>query len=147
MRGATNWYSTSYDPATGLYYVMSVEDCSIYRRPRNGGYTWITDPLHPSMKVLRALRVEGGGIAWRVPLLGAPDHELLRRARPPPAAWFSSAKTQAARIAAVEASDGRYLWHFEANQPIKGSPMTYTVDGRQYVAIAAGSNILSFALH
>ena len=49
-------------------------------------------------------------------------------------------------IAAVAASDGRYLWHFEANQPIKGSPMTYTIDSRQYVAIAAGSNIVAFTL-
>ena len=49
-------------------------------------------------------------------------------------------------FAAVDAKSGKYLWHFEASEPWKASPITYMVDGRQYVAIASGSNILSFAL-
>lgn len=144
VRGAANWYSTSYDAATGLYYVMSVEDCSIYRKAQNGGYTWITDPLHPSRKVLRAIRVDGGEIAWQVPLLGAPDLNYSGAMATAGGVVFFGETSGG--IAAVAASDGRYLWHFEANQPIKGSPMTYTIDGRQYVAIAAGSNILAFTL-
>jgi alcohol dehydrogenase (cytochrome c) len=38
------------------------------------------------------------------------------------------------------------LWHFETNQPWKASPMTYTANGRQHVAIASGGNVLAFAL-
>lgn len=144
VRGATNWYSTSYDPDTGLYYVMTVEDCSIYRKAQNGGYAWITDPLHPAMKVLRALRVDGGEIAWKAPLLGEPELNYSGVLSTAGGVVFFGETSGA--IAAVAASDGRHLWHFEANQPIKGSPMTYTVDGRQYIAIAAGPNILSFTL-
>jgi PQQ-dependent dehydrogenase (methanol/ethanol family) len=144
VRGAANWYSTSYDPATGLYYVMSVEDCSIYRKAQNGGYTWIKDPLHPSKKVLRAIRVDGGAIAWKVPLLGAPDLNYSGALSTAGGVVFFGETSGA--VAAVDARDGRYLWHFEANQTIKGSPMTYTIDGRQYLAIATGPNILSFAL-
>lgn len=144
VRGATNWYSTSYDAATGLYYVMSVEDCSIYRKAENGGYTWITDPLHPSKKVLRGIRVDGGGIAWQVPLLGAPDLNYSGAMATAGGVVFFGETSGG--IAAVAASDGRYLWHFEANQPIKGSHMTYTIDRRQYLAIAAGSNIVAFTL-
>lgn len=144
VRGATNWYSTSYDPDTGLYYVMTVEDCSIYRKAQNGGYTWIKDPLHPAMKVLRAIRVDGGEIAWKVPLLGVPDLNYSGVLSTAGGVVFFGETSGA--IAAVAAADGRYLWHFESNEQIKGSPMTYTIDGRQYVAIAAGSNILSFAL-
>jgi PQQ-dependent dehydrogenase (methanol/ethanol family) len=144
VRGAANWYSTSYDAATGLYYVMSVEDCSIYTKAELGGYTWITDPRHPSRKVLRALRVEGGGIAWQVPLLGAPDLNYSGAMATAGGVVFFGETSGG--IAAVAASDGRYLWHFEANQPIKGSPMSYAIDKRQYVAIAAGSNILAFTL-
>lgn len=33
-----------------------------------------------------------------------------------------------------------------AERRVQGSPMTYLVDGRQYVAVAAGSQILAFAL-
>jgi alcohol dehydrogenase (cytochrome c) len=49
-------------------------------------------------------------------------------------------------FAAVDAKSGKSLWHFDANQGWKASPMTYTVDGRQYIAIASESNILSFTL-
>ena len=47
---------------------------------------------------------------------------------------------------AVDAASGAPLWHFQANTPWKASPMTYMFDGTQYVAVAAGSAILSFAL-
>ncbi len=40
----------------------------------------------------------------------------------------------------------RALWHFETHQNLKGSPMTCVANNRQYVVIAAGSNVLSFAL-
>jgi alcohol dehydrogenase (cytochrome c) len=46
----------------------------------------------------------------------------------------------------VDAQTGSSLWHFETGQPPKASPMTYMVNGRQFVAIASGASILSFAL-
>jgi alcohol dehydrogenase (cytochrome c) len=42
--------------------------------------------------------------------------------------------------------NGKALWNFQTSQLWKASPMTYQFDGKQYVAIAAGSNILAFAL-
>jgi alcohol dehydrogenase (cytochrome c) len=47
---------------------------------------------------------------------------------------------------AVDATSGTPLWHFQANQRWEASPMTYLFDGKQYIAVAAGGNILSFAL-
>jgi alcohol dehydrogenase (cytochrome c) len=47
---------------------------------------------------------------------------------------------------AVEAATGRPLWHFNTGQPMHASPMSYSVDGVQYVAIAAGSDVFTFAL-
>jgi len=38
------------------------------------------------------------------------------------------------------------LWSFQTSQLWKASPMTYQFDGKQYVAIASGSNIIAFAL-
>jgi alcohol dehydrogenase (cytochrome c) len=46
----------------------------------------------------------------------------------------------------VEAASGKPLWHFNTGQNISASPMTYAVSARQYVAIAAGSDIFSFSL-
>jgi glucose dehydrogenase len=47
---------------------------------------------------------------------------------------------------AADARNGKPLWHFATNVAMKASPMTYTVDGKQFVAVAAGSNILCFGL-
>jgi alcohol dehydrogenase (cytochrome c) len=47
---------------------------------------------------------------------------------------------------AVDAESGQVLWAFQTNQTWKASPMTYMFDGKQYVAVAAGSTILAFAL-
>ena len=47
---------------------------------------------------------------------------------------------------AVEAQTGKPIWHFNTGQNSSASPMTYAVGGKQYVAIAAGSDVFSFAL-
>ena len=47
---------------------------------------------------------------------------------------------------ALEAKNGKALWHFYTGQRITASPITYAVNGRQFVAIAAGSDIMSFGL-
>ena len=47
---------------------------------------------------------------------------------------------------AVDGQTGKPLWHFNMGQSSSASPMTYAIDGKQYVAIAAGSNVFSFAL-
>ena len=49
-------------------------------------------------------------------------------------------------LSAADAVDGKPLWSFQANQLWKASPMTYTVDGRQYIGVAAGATILTFGL-
>jgi alcohol dehydrogenase (cytochrome c) len=144
VRGATNWYSTAYNPATNFYYVMTVEDCTLYRKAHDGGYGRVDDPADPGRKVLRAFDIETGKAAWELSLIG------------PVEANYSGVLSTAGGLvffgessggfAAVDAKTGNYLWHFEANQPWKASPMTYMANGRQYIAIASGANILSFAL-
>ena len=49
-------------------------------------------------------------------------------------------------FAAVDAKSGKTLWTVHGNQPWRGCPMTYMLNGRQYVAVASGSNILTFRL-
>ena len=144
VRGATNWYSTAFNPATRLYYVMTVEDCTLYRKAEDGGYGRYNDPAHPPQKILRAFNIETGKVVWQIVLPG------------PVQSNYSGVLTTAGGLlffgessggfAAVDARTGKYLWHFETNHAIKASPMTYAIDGKQYVAIASGTNILSFAL-
>jgi alcohol dehydrogenase (cytochrome c) len=144
VRGATNWYSTAFNPDTRLFYVMAVEDCNIYKQSQLGGYEPYHDVSDPPEKYLRALDIDTGRIVWEIPQVGAPE------------ANYSGALSTAGGLvfygetgggfAAADAKSGRTLWHFETNQAWKASPMTYTTNGRQYVAIASGGNILSFGL-
>ena len=144
VRGATNWYSTAYNPAAKLFYVMAVEDCNIYRQSERGGYVPLRDPANPPEKYLRALDIQSGKIAWEVPQVGAPEGNYSGVLST--AGGLAFYGETGGSFAAVNASTGETLWHFDTGQEWRASPMTYMVGGRQYVAIASGGNILSFAL-
>ena len=144
VRGATNWYSTAYNPDTKLYYVMTVEDYTIYRKAEDGGFGRYSDPADPPQKILRAFDIETGKVAWQIILPGPALTNYSGVLSTASGLLFFGESSGG--IAAVDARTGRYLWHFEANRPIKASPMTYAVHGRQYIAIASGANVLSFAL-
>ena len=49
-------------------------------------------------------------------------------------------------LAAADAATGKLLWRYQTNQNWKASPMTYVFDGKQHIAVASGSNVISFAL-
>jgi PQQ-dependent dehydrogenase (methanol/ethanol family) len=144
VRGATNWYSTAYSPATNLFYVMTVEDFTVYRKAEDGGYARYMNPSDPPQKILRAFDIETGKVAWKIVLPGPVQSNYSGVLSTSGGLLFFGESTGG--FAAVDARTGKYVWHFETNHPFKASPMTYSVDGRQYVAIASGSNVLSFAL-
>lgn len=144
VRGATNWYSTAFSPQTKLYYVMVVEDCSNYRQAKQGGFGFLDDPRDPAMKYLRALDIQTGNIAWEIPQIGPVEHNYSGVLATSTGLVFYGESGGA--FAAVDAKNGKTLWHFGAGSIFKASPITYMVAGRQYVAIAAGANIIAFAL-
>jgi PQQ-dependent dehydrogenase (methanol/ethanol family) len=144
VRGATNWYSTAFNPATRLFYVMAVEDCSIYRQTKAGGFEPYRAPSDPAEKYLRALDIETGKIVWEAPQVGPPESNYSGVLSTAGGLVFYG--ETGGSFAAVDAKDGRTLWHFNTGQQWKASPITYMSGGKQYVAIAAGGNIFSFAL-
>ena len=150
--GATNWFSPSFNPATGLYYVQTFEKCSVYTKAEQGewesGKTYLggsqrtaTDPK--PQRILRALDFRTGTVAWELPQPG------------PAQSWGGTLTTitglvifgeDGGGLMAVDASTGKPLWTFQTNHTWKASPMTYMFDGRQYVAVAAGSTIVALAI-
>jgi putative heme-binding domain-containing protein len=144
VRGATNWYSPAFSPQTNLYYLMVVEDCGSYRQAKQGGFGFLNDPKDPGMKYLRALNIETGSIAWEIPQIGPVERNYSGVLATAGGLVFYGETSGG--FAAVNAKTGATLWHFETGDRFKASPMTYTVEGRQYVAIASGSNVLVFAL-
>ena len=133
---ATNWSSTAYSPVTGLYYFMALEECVGQRM----GY-----PDQTGQRYLRAVNIETGAVAWEI-------------AQPGPAkakSWTGVLATAGGLVFygkpnggfdAVDERLGKTLWHFPTNVRMKASPMTFSVRGKQYVAVAAGPNILCFGL-
>ena len=49
-------------------------------------------------------------------------------------------------LVALDARTGKHLWHVQTGGNMAASPMSYSVNGRQFVAIAAGNAIHAFAL-
>ncbi len=133
---AANWDSTAFSPATRLYYFLALEEC--IGKPT--GY-----PDQTGQRFLRAVNIDTGEIAWEV-------------AQPGPArakTWSGVLATAGGLLfygrpnggfSAADQRTGHALWHFPTNVRMKASPMTFTVAGRQYVAVAAGPNILCFGL-
>jgi alcohol dehydrogenase (cytochrome c) len=151
VEGATNWFSTSFNPATGLYYVQTLEKCTVYKKEpaewqagkSNYGGSTTETPDETAQKVLRAIDLKTGAVAWELPQVG------------PARSWGGTLATASGLVffgedggalVAVDASSGAPLWRYQANTLWKASPMTYVFDGRQHVAVAAGPTIVSFAL-
>ncbi len=143
VRGATNWYATAFNPDTKLFYVMAVEDCNLYRQA-GSWFVPYNDPANPPVKLLRAIDIETGKIAWEVPQVGAPEGNYSGVLSTAGGLLFYG--ESGGTFAAADARTGKTLWHFNTGQVWKASPMTYSVNGKQYVAIAAGGNIVSFTL-
>jgi len=149
--GATNWFSPSYNPNTGFFYVMALEACNLYfAAPRKfiKGETYYntgtkTPPGEHGQKILLALSLADGKTAWRYPQVGRADSSGGTLTTEGGLLFFAD---DAGSLEAVEASTGRALWHFNTGQPMHASPMSYAVDGVQYVAISAGSDVFTFAL-
>lgn len=149
--GATNWFSPSYNPDTGLFYVMALESCSIFfahPQPYARGQTFYATgtklaPDDHAQKVLLAYSVAEGKIVWRYPQAGRGNSWGGTMTTAGGLVFFGN---DTGALEAVDARTGRPLWQFSTGQSMHASPMSYAVDGAQYVAIAAGSDVISFAL-
>jgi alcohol dehydrogenase (cytochrome c) len=149
--GATNWYSPSYSPQTHLFYFMALQACNITRaRPQpfvkgesyyNTGVERI--PGERGKKTLVAYNVDSGKIAWRYPQVGEGRSWAGAMSTAGGLVFFGD---DAESFEAIDARTGAPLWHFNTGQNIHASPMSYAVDGKQYVAIASGSDVFTFAL-
>lgn len=149
--GATNWFSPSYNPRTRLFYFMALENCNIYfARPETftqGATYYNTGTKRPpdehGQKILLAFSVPDGKPIWRYPQTGRGNSWGGTLTTASGLVFFAD---DAESLEAVDATNGQPLWHFNTGQRIDASPMSYAIDGIQYVSVAAGSDLFSFAL-
>ncbi|MBZ5606102.1 MAG: PQQ-binding-like beta-propeller repeat protein, partial [Acidobacteriia bacterium] len=147
--GAANWYSPAYHPDLKLFFIAARED---------GGVVFKSDPhqdrnlvmvggswqrLSPSERsgAVRALKVATGELVWEFHLQQPPWSGLLATA-----GGLVFGGTEEGDFFALDASTGKLLWRFFTGGRIVANPVSYAVNGKEYVAIAAGQSIFSFAL-
>ena len=142
--GGTSWSPVAYSPRTGSAYVPATHQPMIVAsaaQPRGEpGSLWLggTSRLSPddeSWGTLSAIDVRTGSIRWQrrtaAPLVGpvlATAGDLV----------FVGQGT--GTLDAFDAVDGTLLWQFRTGAGAHGGPVTYSVNGIQYVAIAAGGD-------
>jgi len=150
--GATNWYSPSYNETTHLVYFLSLEQCQIYfSKPteefREGKAFYSTGvkriPKEEAQKVLVAYNLDSGSFAWKYAQNGRGRSSGGTMTTAGGLLFFGD---DAGSFEAADARTGKALWHFNTGQDMSASPMAYAVAGKQYVAVAAGSDVFSFTL-
>jgi alcohol dehydrogenase (cytochrome c) len=143
--------SQSFNPDTKLLYVVTLEQCDYFtssaKKPEpkknfSGGGA-ATKPMDLGQFFLRAFDPATGKRVWEYPMTG------------PAETWAGTVSTAGGviffgdddgHLVAVDAKKGRHLWHYQMGEGLTASPITYAVDGKQYVAIASATAIFSFGL-
>jgi alcohol dehydrogenase (cytochrome c) len=148
--GATNWYSPSYDPATHMFYFRELEACGIVTsktEPFEEGRPYYSTGMRgvgeTGKEYINAFDLRTLDFAWRDLQIGVNK------------GWGGVMSTGTGLVAygddaqnfvILNGYTGKPLWHFNVGQLIRASPMSYAIHGKQYFAIAAGSDVFSFAL-
>ena len=159
--GATNWYSPSYSPRTGLFYVSTWADYGsiFFRVPVNytegrvyaGGWPKSHVPDGRAMESqrkddeghgsVRAIDPNTGARVWEFKMNDVTDAGVLTTASD---LLFSGGRE--GYFFALDARNGEFLWKATLGGVVASGPMSYSVDGRQYIAVAAGNSLFAFAL-
>ena len=96
-------------------------------------------------KYLEGLDIDNGKTAWKIPELGPADGKRDAGILATSGGLLFYGDPSGA-IVAADARDGKTLWHFPTRGENKASPITYAVNGKQYIVLAVGPNILGFSL-
>ncbi|MBI3280590.1 MAG: PQQ-dependent dehydrogenase, methanol/ethanol family [Acidobacteria bacterium] len=150
VAGATNWMSPSYNPETGTFFVAVREGSSLYyigeaqHNPGTrfqGSHFRDVDMDENSYGAVRALEAATGRLLWEHRMLTPPWAGLLSTA-----GGLVFAGTEEGYFKALDAARGADLWHRNLGGRIIASPISFESQGRQRVAIAAGSGLFVFGL-
>jgi alcohol dehydrogenase (cytochrome c) len=147
--GGTNWIPPSYDPQTGLYYVNAARGYALTyltdtdERPEGYGGTghnlW-------SIPVLEAIDYRTGTIRWSHEYPGKATAGLGGPGILTTAGHLLFTGDPSGNLIAFDPASGDILWHFHMLSPLSNGPMTYELDGKQYLVAGAGDTLYAFSL-
>lgn len=157
LGGATNFQAPSYSPETGWFYLAFAEGGQQYvsapqtiergrqylGRGRAAGPAPTRKPNEPAPNAgLKALDPETGKTMWSFPMYRSSNTNGLLAT----GGGVVFVSERDGNILALDGKTGKYLWHYQTGGNHAASPMSYAIDGKQYVALAAGNVVFSFAL-
>ena len=160
VQGATNWYSPSYSPQTGFFYLTAWENKGLYRKgdaeyiPGNhyiGSVPEIDLPEEPGWGAIRALNPKTGERMWEHKMHTKPWSGVMTTAGKllfgSTGGWISREKTaMESYFFALDAESGKELWRINLGGTMASNPMTYSVNGKQMIVMPAGSGVFAFSL-
>jgi alcohol dehydrogenase (cytochrome c) len=142
--GMTNYRAPSFDPKTGLFIVSAHPSYSIYfAKPADGVYGWAgADYGLWGTGVIEAIDYQTGKIRW--------THDLGHGT---PGAGVMTTRTGLTftgdirgNFLALDTSTGKTLWHAGSGGNIGSSPISYLINGRQYLLNSSGGVVFAWAL-
>jgi alcohol dehydrogenase (cytochrome c) len=151
--GATNWPPPAYSPDTGLFYVPSSDNYSMYylteTDPRGAMGLGGKDELGVATlgSYLTAIDYKTGKVAWqhKYPAGGAGGggggNGILTTA-----GKLLFAGDRGGSLVAYDPANGKILWHSRIGQ-VSNAPETYMLDGHQYILVAAEGSLFAFTLY
>ncbi|MBM3724724.1 MAG: PQQ-dependent dehydrogenase, methanol/ethanol family [Acidobacteria bacterium] len=149
--GATNWMSPAYNPDTGWFYLVAQEGCGINTKSRDtfrpGGNAYmatgyIESPEEPWQMYVRALDLKGK-LQWEYKQINSRRYGAGVLST---AGGLIFVGDDQGFLTALDAKTGKALWHFNTGRQISGQPISYEVNGHQFLALTAGVNVVAFAL-
>ncbi|HVT46721.1 MAG TPA: acido-empty-quinoprotein group A [Vicinamibacterales bacterium] len=143
--GAANWPPPSFSPATGLFYVSAARAWSIWYiyDPSDNPQGWGgTDRGGYSQSMIQAMDYKTGKVRWSHVWEGGARSGLLSTAGN---VLFAGGPSN--DIVALNATTGDALWHAGLNASVSNGPITYDLDGRQYVIAGAGDTLWAFVMN
>jgi alcohol dehydrogenase (cytochrome c) len=147
--GGTNFMPPSFEPALRLFFVTARETCATYVPEKQvitpGRFSLsgtVRRDLGKAYGALRAIDASTGERRWEFKFPSPSFAGLLSTA-----SGLVFGGDNEGNFMAFDARTGTNVWHYQTGSPIwGGAPMTYMLDGRQYVVIGSGSAITVFAL-
>ena len=149
FHGVTNWFSPSFSPLTGMVYVAVREEPAYFSKEKDsysvgqwysGGNPRGVEKIEPTGSI-RALEHATGKQIWDFPLKSPPWAGLMATA-----GGVVFGGSSEGIFFALDAATGKPLWHYGTGGPIFANPVSFLVNGRQHVAIAAGNALFAFRL-
>jgi len=139
--GGKEWNAMALSPLTRMAYVPAIENCAVFvnngveaRRlnlpPGESGFRYVPNQAYGKFM---AIKTDTGEVAWEVRMRSPMAGGVLATAgglvfTGDPEGWFT----------AYDAANGQVLWSYQTGSGMRGGPISYRLDGKQYIAVLSG---------